>query len=264
MLDVEFAELTHPGTVRKRNEDSLGCALPASPEHARKHGWMFALADGVGGHAHGDTASRLAVETLVTGFHEQADSESHSALLKRLAKAANLRIFDAGLASGSHGSHMATTLVACALRFDRATVAHAGDSRCYLIRHGCAASLTRDHTFSNGRALPGLVSAFAAGEPSNVLSRALGAEMFINIEINEHQLKTGDVLVLCSDGLHHSVHETDIAAAVNQNFTLDAAARELVALANQRDGSDNVSVQLIRVRGVERVGMYRRLRSRFR
>ena len=264
MLDVEFAELSDTGPVRDRNEDYLGCALPATPERARTHGWLFALADGVGGHDHGEVAARLAIETLVSGFRERAGTEPNGALLKRLGRAANLKIFDAGMAAGGNGARMATTLVACALRHDRATVAHAGDSRCYLIRNGRATALTRDHTFSSEQALLGLISAFDVGPRSCVLSRSLGAEMFVKIETAERQVMPGDVLLLCSDGLHRAIGEADIVRAVEDSPALPAAARDLVALANQRDGGDNVSLQLIRVRGVERVGMYRRLRDKLR
>ena len=259
MLDVEFAELSDTGQVREHNEDYLGCALPATPEEARSHGWLFALADGVGGQAQGEVASRTAVESLLAGFRGASAGELHAALLLRLVQAANTLVYEAGHAAGPSGAGMATTLVACALRFDRAVVAHVGDSRCYLIRRGEAAVLTRDHTFANEQVRLGLLSAQEAAEAPHrhVLSRALGSDLFVSVETSEHQVMTGDVLLLCSDGLHGAVPASDMARLAGHNPDLSAAAQELVALANQRDGSDNISVQLIRVRGVERVGMYR-------
>jgi protein phosphatase len=145
------------------------------------------------------------------------------------------------------------------LRFDRVVVAHVGDSRCYLVRRGQAEALTRDHTVVNEHVRLGIMSAREAAEAStkHLLSRSLGNDLFVSVETGEHQVHTGDVLVLCSDGLHGAVAEADIAGIVASAVDLAAAAQELVALANQRDGSDNISVQLIRVRGVERVGMYR-------
>jgi protein phosphatase len=89
-----------------------------------------------------------------------------------------------------------------------------------------------------------------------MLSRSLGSDLFVNVDIDEHPLRPGDVLALCCDGLHHSVRPDDIAAAA-ASTDLHAAARQLAALADQRDGSDNISVQLIRIRSIERVGMYR-------
>ena len=90
-----------------------------------------------------------------------------------------------------------------------------------------------------------------------MLSRSLGGDLFVSVETGDHQVLAGDVLVLCSDGLYGAVPESDIARVVSHRLDLNAAAGELVALANERDGSDNISVHLVRVRSVERVGMYR-------
>ena len=154
---------------------------------------------------------------------------------------------------------MATTFVACALRFDRAVVSHVGDSRCYLIRRGHALALTRDHTVVNEQARLGLLSAQEAADAStrHLLSRSLGGGLFVDVDTEEHQIFAEDVLLLCSDGLHGSVDEFDIGRIVSHGVNLKGAARELVALANKRDGGDNISVLLIRITGVERVGMYR-------
>jgi serine/threonine protein phosphatase PrpC len=259
MLDVEFAELSDPGRVREHNEDYLGCALPETPTEARTRGWLFVLADGVGGQERGEIASRLAVETVLAGFRETPAHEPHSPLLQRLLQAANAKIYEAGMSGGAHAGSIATTFVACALRYDRAVVAHVGDSRCYLIRHGHARALTRDHTFANEQVSLGLLSARKAAEAPtrHVLSRSLGNDLFAGIEVSENQVFTGDVLLLCSDGLHGAVDGAEMARVVTGGQDLAAAVRELVELANQRDGSDNISVQLIRVRGVERMGMYR-------
>src|SRR5579859_688214 len=259
MLDIEFAQLSEPGKVRKENEDYLGYVLPETPEQVRSHGWLFALADGVGGHERGEVASRAAVETMLAGFRQAAAGESHNALLARLVQAANTHVFETGLAGTSGGPAMATTLVTCALRFDRAVVAHVGDSRCYLIRRSQTRALTRDHTVANEQFSMGLLSAReAANVPTHhVLSRSLGNDLFVNTETSEHQVLAGDVLVLCSDGLHGAMTPSEIAHIVGHSDDLAVAATKLVEVANQQDGSDNISVQLIRVRGVERVGMYR-------
>jgi protein phosphatase len=148
--------------------------------------------------------------------------------------------------------------VACALRYDRVTVAHVGDSRCYLIRHGHARALTRDHTVVNDQVRLGVMSVreAAKAETRHILSRSLGRDLFVNVDTSEHPAMPGDVLLLCSDGLHGAVSDAEIArAALSQD--LAEAARQLIELANERDGSDNVSVLLVRVKDVERVGMYR-------
>ncbi|HYL15408.1 MAG TPA: protein phosphatase 2C domain-containing protein [Terriglobales bacterium] len=259
MLDVEFVQLSDCGRVREQNEDYVGHVAPATEAQVRSHGWLFALADGVGGHRQGEVASRVAVETVLAGFRQATPGEPHTTLLARLVQSANTQVYETGLASGTSGAGMASTLVACALRFDRAAVAHVGDSRCYLIRSGHAKPITRDHTVANEQLRLGVLSAQEAAEVStrHVLSRSIGADLFVNVETNEIQLLPGDVLLLCSDGLHGAVPIKELAHIVSHRLELKTAARELVASANQRDGGDNITVQLIRIRSVERMGMYR-------
>src|SRR5579872_6829911 len=190
MLDLEFVERTDVGRVRDHNEDYLGYVSPATPAQVRTHGWLFVLADGVGGHEKGEVASKTAVETMIAGFHDAKDGESHSAVLQRLVQQSNTRIFEAAVTGGRTSAGMATTIVACALRYDRVSVAHVGDSRCYLIRNGKAAQVTRDHTFASEQVRLGLVTAQEAadGETNHILSRSLGPEMVANVETNDYQI----------------------------------------------------------------------------
>jgi protein phosphatase len=259
MLDIEFAQLSDRGRVRDHNEDFIGHAAPASEEQARTHGWLFALADGVGGHDRGEVASRVAVECVLEGFRQAPRGESLNSLLPRLVQAANAKVFETAMNATPSGSNMATTMVACALRYDQAVISHAGDSRCYLVRQGYAAAITRDHTFTNEQLRMGAVTAGEAGrsQVSHVLSRSLGNNMFLSVDTSENQVMAGDVLLLCSDGLHNSVTAEDIGRITGHGAPLDETAQQLIDLAKQRDGGDNISVQLIRVRSVERVGMYR-------
>jgi PPM family protein phosphatase len=259
MMDVEFAQLSDLGKVRQGNEDYLGYVPADTPERARSHGWLFVLCDGVGGHDLGEVASKTAVESVLEGFRKSPAGELHPALLTSLVRTANTRVFEAGHAANPAGSRMATTIVACALRHDRATVAHVGDSRCYLIRRGLATLLTRDHTLAAEHVRLGLISQSEAGtaETRHLLSRSLGSVLSVSVDVAEHQVLVGDVLILCSDGLHGSVEGSEMAAITGNGGDLSKAAQRLVDIANQRDGSDNISLQIVRVRGVERVGMYR-------
>ncbi len=259
MLDLEYAQATDCGRVRDHNEDYLGCALPEAPEREQTHGWLFALADGVGGQEKGEVASRTAVETLLAEFRRVGRDQPLRSLMPRLVQAANEKVFEAGLAGKPRGAQMATTLVACALRFDRAVVSHVGDSRCYVIRGGRATSLTRDHTVVSEQTRMGLISGSEAAkaETRHVLTRSLGNGMFVGADTSEHMVLRGDVLLLCSDGLHGAISSAEIAEIVTRNGDLHASARQLIDAANEKDGGDNVSVQLIKVRAVERVGMYR-------
>ena len=259
MLDLEFVQSSDAGRVRDHNEDYLGHVAPSSPTQARTHGWLFALADGVGGHAHGEIASHAAVECILAGFRAAAPGEMLSSLMPKLVQAANARVFEMGIEAGGKGPAMATTMVACALRFDRAAVAHVGDSRCYLIRNGRATLLTRDHTVVNEQVRIGVLSAKEAAESAgkHLLSRSLGANLFVSVDTSDHQVHAGDLLVLCSDGLHGAVEGSEIGGLIGRGGDLETAAQRLISVANERDGGDNISVQIIRIRGVERVGMYR-------
>ena len=183
MLDLEFCQLSHPGRVREHNEDSLGYFAPESADDARALGWLFVLADGVGGQDRGEVASRLAVDTLIEQFGKSSKNDALTTVLPKLVQTANSKVYETAMSTGPGGSNMATTMVACALRYDRAIVAHAGDSRCYLIRQGYAASVTRDHTVSSEQLRMGLVTAgeARASRTSHVLSRCLGGHMFLNV-----------------------------------------------------------------------------------
>ena len=243
-VEIDFAETSDCGPVRPHNEDFVGHSLPSNPQHARSRGWLFALADGVGGQDRGEVASRLTVETVLAECAKAAPGEIPSTLFAAPIQAANTRVYEAG-----HGS-IASTLVACALRFDRATVAHVGDSRCYLIRHGRPQLLTRDHTVANEQARLGCLqrSGGAEGVMRSILSRSIGNKLFVAAEISEHHVLPGDLLLLCSDGLHGAVPDETIARIADLGGSLQDAAQQLIAIANQSDGGDNVSVQLIRVK----------------
>ncbi len=259
MPDLEFFEMSDVGRVRDHNEDSIGHVTPANAAESRTHGWLFALADGVGGEDFGEVASKTAVDTLTEGFRAAPRGEALPVLMSRTVQTANTRIYELGRNASPGGSRMATTIVACALRFDRVIVAHVGDSRCYLIRHGLASQLTRDHTVVAEQVRLGILSRREASEAQtkHLLSRSLGNDLFVNVEIGDRQVQANDVLLLCSDGLHGPVEGAEMAEIVRWNPDLSVAARKLIALANERDGGDNVSVQLVRVRAVERMGMYR-------
>ena len=259
MLDVESAHLSDTGRVRPHNEDFVGSAEPQKPEQVGTHGWLFALADGVGGQARGEVASRTAVETVLAGFRSSVPGEPTTRLLQKLVQNANIKVYETGHATGPAGVNMATTIVACLLRHDRVAVAHVGDSRCYLIRKGTATVLTRDHTLVGEQVRLGILSKeeAAKAETRHLLSRSLGHDMVVNVDIDEHQLLPGDVLLQCCDGLHGALSEQEMAAIVSSSQNLSGAAHALVTLANEKDGSDSISVQLIRIKAVERVGMYR-------
>ena len=259
MLDVQFGQASDFGKVRTNNEDAMGSFIPASRHQARSHGFLFAVADGVGGYDLGEVASATAVKVLTGEFAKAQAGTMLISLLPRLIQHANAAVHDCTLAQEYRGKRMATTLVACALRYDQAIVSHVGDSRCYLVRNGKASQVTQDHTWVNEQRKMGLISAaeMAGSDSRHVLIRSLGPEMFVSPDTTALTLLAGDVLVLCTDGLHDEMPEALMAQIVSQNKNMDEIARELVARAVEIDGNDNTTAQVIRVRSVEQVGMYR-------
>jgi protein phosphatase len=259
MLEVQFGQASDPGKVRTNNEDSMGSFIPSSRQQARSHGFLFAVADGVGGMDLGEVASSTAVSVITEQFAKAQSGSMLISLLPRLIHLANAAVHDCTLTPKYRGKKMATTVVACALRHDQAIVSHVGDSRCYLVRNGKAKQITQDHTWVNEQRKLGLISAsdIADSDARHVLIRSLGPEMFVSPDTTALTLQPGDLLVLCTDGLHDEMSAAMIAEIVSQQKNVDEVARELVARAVEIDGNDNTTAQLIRVRSVEQVGMYR-------
>jgi protein phosphatase len=265
MLEVQFGQASDPGKVRTNNEDSMGSFIPSSRQQARSHGYLFTVADGVGGLDLGEVASATAVSVITEEFAKAQSGAMLISLLPRLIHFANAAVHDRTLAPQYRGKKMATTVVACALRHDQAIVSHVGDSRCYLVRNGRAKQITQDHTWVNEQRKLGLISAsdIADSNARHVLIRSLGPEMFVSPDTTALTLQPGDLLVLCTDGLHDEMSAPMIAEIVSQQKNIDEIARELVAQAVEIDGNDNTTAQVIRVRSVEQVGMYRGRPYRF-
>ena len=259
MLDIQFGQASDFGKVRTNNEDSQGAFVPTSRAQRRTHGYLFAVADGVGGMDLGEVASATAIKTVIEGFGKAQPGAMMNSLLSKLIEQANNDVHDCMLKAEHGGRKMATTLVCCALRYDQAVIGHVGDSRCYLVRNGHARLLTQDHTLVNEQRKMGLLTAEEVAESASrhVLIRSVGPELFVSCDISQHTVLPGDVFVLCSDGVHDETPEQEIARVVSQQKPAEELARDLVARAVELDGGDNTTATVIRVRDVERVGMYR-------
>jgi serine/threonine protein phosphatase PrpC len=259
MLDVLFGQASDPGKIRTNNEDAMGSFVPVSRQQLRSHGYLFAVADGLGGYELGEVASATAIAAVTEGFAKAQDGTQLVSLLPRLVQHANSAVHDAALTPDRRGKKIATTLVLCAIRYDQAVISHVGDSRCYLIRDGAVSFVTQDHTWVNEQRKLGLITAkeMAESESRHILIRSLGPELFISVDTTALPVMAGDILVLCSDGLHGRMDERAIAKIVCQEKDMDEIARELVAVAVESDGSDNTTAMVIRVCSVEKVGMYR-------
>lgn len=259
MLDIQFGQASDFGKVRTNNEDSMGSFIPATRSQGRSHGFLFAVADGVGGYDLGEVASATAVTVVTEQFAKAPAGSMLINLMPKLIEKANAAVHDRRLQPEFAGKNMATTLVTCALRYDQAVISHVGDSRCYLVRNGQARQITQDHTWVNEQRKMGLITAeeIATSDSRHVLIRSIGPEMFVSPDTIALTVLPGDIFVLCTDGLHDEMREPEIASIVSQKKDVAQLAKELVARAVEIDGGDNTTAQVIRVRSVEQVGMYR-------
>jgi len=259
MLDIQFGQASDVGKVRTNNEDATGVFVPVSRRQARSHGYLFAVADGVGGLDLGEIAAARAISVLGEEFEKAEAGSALSVLLPRLIQRANAAVRHSTLEPQYSGKKMASTIVACAMRYDQAIVSHVGDSRCYLIRDGKAHQITEDHTWVNEQKKMGMISSaeVAVSTSRHMLVRSLGPEMIVSPDTSAITLRPGDIFVLCTDGLHDELDESEIAAIVTQKKSADELARELVTRAVEIDGGDNTTAMVIRVRSVEQMGMYR-------
>lgn len=259
MLEIQFGQATDFGKVRKNNEDAMGVFVPSSRRQNRSHGYLFAVADGVGGMDLGEVASDTAISLLTDQFARAQAGAMLSALLPRLIQQANIAVHDCTLNPQYSGKKMATTIVACALRYDQAVISHVGDSRCYLVRGGQARLITQDHTWVNEQKKLGLISAAEIPDAASrhALIRSLGPELFVSPDTTTLTLQAGDIFVLSTDGIHDEMEDSEIAAIVSRNKPPAELAAELVARAVEIDGGDNTTAQVLCVRSVERMGMYR-------
>jgi len=241
-LDVGHA--TSTGRVRPTNEDSVLCEPADGPGVARR-GLFCAVADGMGGHAAGDVASSISVRRARDAFYESAIDEIDRALRHAIADA-NASVYEAG--AGTRGrNHMGSTLTAAVVFEEQMVVGHVGDSRCYLLKHGSIRQLTRDHSWVGEAVEAGTLSPDEARvhPRRNIITRALGLSPEIDVEVYVATLESGSVAVLCSDGLHGLVPDDEIERYARA-LPAQEAADELVALANERGGVDNISVVVLR------------------
>lgn len=228
-----FAGRTDTGRQRDHNED----AYALLPERG-----IAVLADGMGGHNAGDVASRIAVDTCLTLLSQTGGLAARDRL-ETAAQAAHAAIREKA-ASSPRYQGMGTTLVAVLLEQGSLTVAHVGDSRLYRLRQGRLQALTRDHSLQQEFVDKGLYTPEEAREKvaRNLLTRALGLEETLRVDIGEFERLGGDRYLLCSDGLYEMISEADITALLGRRMAPQALCTALVELANARGGPDNITV----------------------
>ena len=236
-MNARVGAKTDTGRVREANEDSF---LVEGP--------LFAVADGMGGHLAGDVASRTAVETITT--RAEQDSPGDTGSLARLVREANHEIWKKAQSDASlHG--MGTTCTLAMLDGSILHIAHVGDSRAYLFRDGDLSQLTEDHTLVGRMVREGRLRPDQAEHhpQRSIITRALGVDSDVAVDTQTIELREGDRVLLCSDGLSSMVERESIAAVLGDNADPQEASERLVQLANEAGGEDNVTVVVIEVAG---------------
>jgi protein phosphatase len=245
---IEHASLTDVGIRRSHNQDSHSLLLASDAANWEKHGHIYLVADGMGAHAVGEMASELAAKIILHTYHKHAAEGPASALRKAFIEA-NASIHARGQQNPEFEG-MGTTSTALLLRPEGAWVAHVGDSRAYRIRDGKIEQLSFDHSLIWELAKRQKIDPDGLqGIPANVIVRSLGPEPLVQVDVEgPHPLQSGDLYVLCSDGLSGPVSDLEIGAVAG-TLPLAEACQFLVDLANLRGGPDNITVMIIRVGG---------------
>jgi protein phosphatase len=247
-VSLTVAALTDPGVQRENNEDYYYTVTQdtLAPELAAQKGYLYFVADGVGGHQGGEVASQMTAQ-IVSQYYYQDPNPDVGASLQNAVAEANRQIYHQGISTPEQYG-MGTTFSGVVIRGDQAFVANVGDSRTYLIRGGQIQQLSTDHTWVQDRVRAGVLTPQEAAKhpQKNVITRSLGGELQVNVDVFPFQpVAQGDVFLMCSDGLTDLVSDQEIAAVVTQNRDLDQAARQLVDMAKQRGAPDNVTVVIV-------------------
>ncbi|HEX4046518.1 MAG TPA: Stp1/IreP family PP2C-type Ser/Thr phosphatase [Elusimicrobiota bacterium] len=257
---VEVAGATDPGCVRRNNEDNFA----VDPELG-----LLLVADGMGGHNSGEVASDLAAKTILD-FARRMLGGNRSLLpeggtgslsprgrqLEYFVKTANTMIYEKGRAFPKDAG-MGTTVVAALLDARSLTVAHVGDSRLYIWRNGELTQLTEDHSLVGEQVKRGQITSAEAARSNlqNILTRALGAEGDVQVDVADHPLLPGDLVLLATDGLSKMVSDADVARTIAAGAQPQAVVDALIAQARAAGGVDNVTVVAARVPSREDGGM---------
>jgi serine/threonine protein phosphatase PrpC len=256
-VKLTYAELSYTG-LRPHNEDFLLFWESDDEVEKEVRGAIALLADGLGGHGDGEVASRLAVTTALNVFRNAEAATTTNQLLRRLFNEANLAVYDAGMEGDDTAIRMATTLTVTLFRRNEVAIGHVGDSRTYLVRQGQIRQLTSDHTYVAMQVKMSLISKEEAmsSDLRAMLTRSIGQNPTVQVDYNRAILRDHDTVIQCTDGLHGCLTEHELRDCVNR-MPPSAACEHLVRLAEKRGSQDNISVQVVRVENVPRVGYYR-------
>jgi serine/threonine protein phosphatase PrpC len=238
---LEVGALSETGYVRDENQDRMsGSVVPL--------GHLYIVADGMGGHKAGALAAQMAVEELQRHIGGAPASDPADAVIAAAFKAANDAVYGRSHSGDSATEGMGTTAVLLLISGRVAKVAHVGDSRAYLYRNGSLSQLTTDHTIVQRMVQAGMLKPEEAADhpQSSMLERAIGSAQNVEVDLRSHPLQSGDALLLCSDGLSGYVSDVQIEDVLRNERTVQETTADLVRLALDKGGRDNVTVQVVR------------------
>jgi protein phosphatase len=246
-LELEASGLTDAGPHRETNEDSIGCFAPAESLALQRKGYLYVVADGLGGHSAGEVASSTAVARLGEEYYSPSNHTRIEPALRQAVQAANLRIHELTHRHPEYRS-METTLSAIALAGAQAYIAHIGDTRIYHWRAGRLHQLTSDHSEAAELVRMRILKPEKVRDHPgrNTLTRTLGSRLIPRPDYLRQPVLVGDQFVLCTDGLWSEIEDAELAEVVAEHPPAQAC-RELLERALNRDCLDNVSVQVIRI-----------------
>lgn len=255
----KFCAQTDPGLTRENNEDAYSFDEAAG---------VAVLADGMGGYNAGEVASSMASNIIKTEMSRWLAEAGDAASVQDMRRALEICVSNANTAvfraahDNSHYSGMGTTLVAGVFRGNDLIMGHIGDSRCYRLRKGELVQITRDHSLLQEQIDAGLLTPeqAALSMNKNLVTRALGVDDAVLLEVHEHVVEPGDSYLMCSDGLSDMVRDADIAKILQLPLNPEQKTKTLVDTANAHGGRDNITVLLVQVEaGSEKRGLMARL-----
>jgi PPM family protein phosphatase len=241
----KFCTQTNPGLARENNEDAVKFDESTG---------VGILADGMGGYNAGEVASGMATEFInseMTRWLKEAGNQAGPREIHRALEIcvdnANLAIFNAANDNALY-SGMGTTLVVAVFHGDTLLVGHIGDSRCYRLRKGEFVQITKDHSLLQEQIEAGVLTREQAAISlnKNLVTRALGVDDSVILEINDHMVEPGDLYLMCSDGLSDMVQDAEIAKILGMSIPLEQRAKSLIDAANAHGGRDNITVLLVK------------------
>lgn len=245
-MNYTFITRTDPGRARENNEDAVVVDTETQ---------LCVLADGMGGYNAGEIASGMATAFIKSEMARWLSEAGRGAKVKEIRRAleicvdnANRSIFNAADSNPQY-SGMGTTLVVGVFHATTLVLGHIGDSRCYRLRNGEFVQITKDHSLLQEQIDAGLITPEQAVGSSikNLVTRALGVEDAVMLDLNEHEVEPGDSYLMCSDGLSDMVDDAEIASILGGSNPMELKADSLVAAANEHGGRDNISVLLVQV-----------------